>query len=366
MMEWRRSHTGKSILPAFPNKLIGHSSGGVGGAVWFKKKKKKKRYLTESPSLILMPFGKISLTKRVFLSYVGNIEILSFLFHFLCRILPSASLSEDPPVSATYTTHSSLLSTSSTYPSLFFTTVFPWYNVCEVIGDTRFASTSVPLPSGKKKAASYTFCHKLFKTFQTYQDYSDHISHILSLAFLRQLPSHALGRRRWAQGIFNPTLWAILAFHPPSFFPGGKISTWVLAILAFLSSPSFHNLLPRRDCHFPFSPFQRGASQPPSAFLLPVAFFFLENKRSLPTFLKHYPRFCRRSLPTWETSILSSIPCSWSHQFERHVIHLPLRSSFASNLESCVAGIELAIIVIWNRDGIAVALFQRHAKDWDT
>lgn len=292
MMEWRRSNTGKSILPAFPNKLIGHSSlflGGVGGAVWFKKKKKKKRYLTESPSLILMLFGKISLTKRVFLSYVGNIEILSFLFHFLCRILPSAAHRQSfrGPGRLSDLHYALVPSVDFFYiPLPFFHHGFPLiqclrghrrYSLCFHVG-----SSSVRQKKGSLSHLSQAFqdLSNVSRLFRPYQPYT---LSCFSPGGNGQLPSHALGRR-WAQGIFNPTLWAILAFHPPSFFPGGKISTWVLAILAFLSSPSFHNLLPRRDCHFPFSPFQRGASQPPSAFLLPVAFFFLENKRSLPTF----------------------------------------------------------------------------------
>lgn len=315
-----------------------------------KKKKKQKRirkvctYITESPSLTLIPFGKISLTKRVFLSFLGNIEILSFLFH---------RQSFRGPVFATYTIHSSLLSTSSTYPSLFFTTVFPRYSLC-----FHGASSSV---RQKKSSQSHLLSHAFHDLPNISRLFRPHQPYTHSCFFPGgngQLPSQAFGRRLWAQGIINPTLWARIAFHPPSFFSWRRnfnlgIRHTRFPFIAFLSSPSFHHLLPKGDCHLTFSPFQRGASQPPSAFRLSVAFFFLQNKRSVPTFLQHYPRFCRRlhlennrSLLTWETSTLFSILCSRSHQFERNVIHFPLRSSIASNLESCVVGIELGIILI--------------------
>lgn len=213
MMEWRRSNTGKSILPAFPNKLIGHSSGGVGGAVWFKKKKKKKRYLTESPSLILMPFGKISLTKRVFLSYVGNIEILSFLFHFLCRILPSAAHRQSfrGPARLSDLHYALVPSVDFFYiPLPFFHHGFPLiqclrghrrYSLCFHVG-----SSSVRQKKGSQSHLLSQAFQDLSNVSRLFRPHQPYTLSCFSPGGNGQLPSHALGRRRWAQGIFNPTL----------------------------------------------------------------------------------------------------------------------------------------------------------------
>lgn len=143
-------------------------------------------------------------------------------------------------VSATYRIHS-LPSADLFYKPLpIIHTVFPWYTVCKGIGDTRFAATAVPLPSGQeKKAASHTFCLTLCTTFPMCQGSpTTSAIYTLSCIFLAgngQLPSHVLGRRSWTQGIIIPTLWAILALR--LFVLGGEISTWALAIVAFLSSP---------------------------------------------------------------------------------------------------------------------------------